>query len=406
MIQFAGLAFRVALAVALVGVAQPGVAQESDLERLARDIAYQQRRIPAAERSPAIQMIESRLDRELLQRYRRMNATQQVELQIRVVSLLSEPGLMKLVDGVLVAEDFDAPYIDLHQWQIMSQDDSIQVTTTDGVLAIRGKVSGGVTLGPGFAGIVSETQDERDVELVARVNMGSELPARDGDCLAIVHLCGTQPDWFTHVEFGKRRDGGPTGWAVIRRHLRAAPYITPFDTPIVIGAWSTVKIRHEAKEDRTFAWIDAGSGWRKVLDGEPCSMTTTKVELKTLVTAPGAQVDVAFDDCRLYLTPESTPLRVLVLDVPGEGTPQPGVRVVARVAESNVAPAAAVTDQEGRCSLTLPSDVEYPARVRFEGWMNGKKIFQQPTPEVVGVRGVYPGDTWMMVIGTNPGEVR
>lgn len=398
---------RIASLVLALGIFPERLAaQESELEKLARDIAYQQRRIPAAERSPAIQMLEARVDRELLLRYRRLNASQQAELQARVVALLAQPGLMKLVDGALVAEDFDAPYVDLHQWQIMAQDDGLQVSTTDGVLAIRGKAAGGITLGPGFAGIVSQTQSERDVELVARVCIGSELPAREGNYLAIVHLCGTQPDWFTHVEFGKRQGGGPTGWATVRRHLQSQPYVTEFDAPMDPGRWHTIRIRHESAGERTYAWVDHGEGDRQVLAGEPCRMTSTKVELKTLITVPGAQVDVAFDDCRLYPTPDAAPLTLLVLDVPGEGAPQAGVRIVAKVAESDAPAGSGVTDAEGRCSFVLPNDVAYPARVRFEAWIEGKRVFQQASPEVVGVRGVYPGDMWMLTIGKAPGETK
>lgn len=392
--------------LALELFASAGATQETELEKLARDIAYQQRRIPAAERTPSIQMLESRVDRELLLRYRRLSAGQQLELQTRVMALLNQPGLMKVVDGALVAEDFDAPYVDLHQWQIMAQDDGIQVTTTDGVLAVRGKSSGGVMLGPGFAGIVSQTQAERNVELVARVCMSSELPARDGNCLAIVHLCGTQPDWFTHVEFGKRIGSEQPGWAVMRRHLRPQSYLTPFDAPMQPGNWHTVRIRHEIEGERTYVWVDHGEGFRQVMAGEPCLMTSTKVELKAFVTVPGAQVDIAFDDCRLYATPESAPLEILVLDLPGEGSPQAGVRLVAKVAESNAAPMSGVTNADGRCSFTLPNDVVYPARVRFEAWVAGKKVFQQASPDVVGVRGVYPGDMWMLTLGTELGEVK
>jgi hypothetical protein len=386
--------------------ALPCLAQDSELEKLAADIAIQQRRIPAAERSPGIQMIESRLDRELLSRFRKLNVGQQAELMQRVLQRLSEPGIMKLVDGALLAEDFDAAFIDLHAWQIMTQDDSIQVSTTDGVLAVRGKVSGGITLGPGFAGAVSRTFEERDVELIARVSMAVAPPTVGaGDFLAFVHLCGTQPDWFTHVEFG-RRSTGQVGWAVARRHLEAQAHITPVDGPLGIAKWNTVKIRHDSAGERTNVWITNEAGTRQVLKDEPCLMTTTKVELKTLVTIPGAEVDVVFDDCRLYRTPESAPLRLLVLDIPGEGVPQEGVRVVVRVADSLASPVAAVTNAEGRVQLALPSDVDYPARIRVEAWVAGKKVFQQSTPDVVGVRGVYPGDTWLATIGQGAGGTR
>ncbi len=359
-------------------------------------------RVPTAERSPAIQAEDDREAQEMQAAFATLEPEQAMELQRRVFLRMATPSLLKLVDGALLADDFATKEIDLRRWQILRQDPGIHVVVDGGELRVSGAAAGGMKLGPGFCGLVSKTFADTAVELVTRMRVVTAPPTAKGDFLAFVHLCSSQPDFFAHVEAGKRDVDEAPRYAAARRAADNEGDAIAIASPWKLGEWVTVKIRHLPASGVAGATdvslTPSGGTPLPALTRVPMSFTSTKIELKVLDTITDSPIDARFDDCRIYRAPSSAPLVVQVLEGGHEGKGVAGLAVTVRVIGSQAAPIEGRTDVAGRCAIVLPDDVDYPARIRVTAKRGETMVLDAFTAQVQGVRGVYPGDVWLVRI--------
>lgn len=390
--------------VSFLAVAACGTVPTTEApEQLADEYVDFSLRIPAAERSPAIQAKEEVDQARLSSAWNDLSPDEMAKLQGTVVQRMLEPMVLKLVDGALLADDFQSNEIDLHTWQVMRQQPALSVECEEGALRIHGTIGDERSFGPGFTGIVSRTFREIDVELAARMYIDEDLPSVDGDHLAFVHLCGTQPDFFAHVEAGRRStEVGPRIGGTARsaadpegKVVNAISYLP--------RKWYDVRIRHEKNGDRTQAWISDGTTTTQMLKDAPIWFSSSKAELKVLSSVNGAKVDVKFDDVRMYGIGESASVDIVVMNLLAEGRPQGDVKVEATLLDAagtqSIPLGTKPTSPQGRCSFVLPSRFALPGRLKLKLSLGDRVVYEGETPKVEGVRGVYPGDVWLVTLG-------
>jgi hypothetical protein len=213
----------------------------------------------------------------------------------------------------------------------------------------------------------------------------------------LTHLCGATPDYF--VDFGLSHEpDGRQGWFYVPI-ADGYPFSHDFQAPFLSleeirpDQEHTFVIEHEAATKLTRGFVVDGDLWRS-LGEHRLFMSTTQVELKVDVPYDGVPVDVAYDDARLYLRPETAPARFVLLKPPFPYFPFPSA-VVEFKDDADRPIATAQTDANGEATIPLPGRRLYPMGGTVKVAFGGKDL-GGATIEARGVEGLYPGDVWVI----------
>jgi hypothetical protein len=280
------------------------------------------------------------------------------------------------------------------EWRIWNTDHGITVKQEHGVLSIIGKSS--IEGGLNFNGIVGRTYGTTDVVAIARMKTVKPLETYPGFHAAMFHLCGSFPDIFNELCFGRERDGS-MGWT---HHYvgEAIPGQSAWAVAAAFGnehdQFYEIKLEHVASTEQSRAWLRVDSTWKEIGEAQPVIMSTAKVELKVNVPAKDAEVECYFDDCRMYPRPETHPVRFVVFASDVGKTNIEGVKLELFLNDGQEPIATGVTDAFGRVSLRLPGDADYPASARVRITLTDGATWEERIRQH-DVEGLYPDSVWV-----------
>ena len=321
--------------------------------------------------------------------------------------------MTRMYNGVVVAEDFDSPELSLAvrdevtsdgkknqvalegEWRIWNTDPMITVSQENGVLAIKGTSSIGGGLN--FNGLVGRVYGNTDVVAIAQMRPVAPDEKADGFHVAMFHLCGSFPDIFNELCFGRERDGS-VGWT---HHYVGEPVSGQTEFPVLPpfgdehDRFYQIKLEHAAATEMSRAWLKVDGTWKEIGEARPVIMSTAKVELKVNVPTKDVDVECYFDNCRIYPRPENHPVRFVVFASPMGDIPVEGVKLELFINGAEQAVATGVTDKFGRAALHLPTDVDYPAAARVRVTVTDGSTWEQEI-ERHNVEGLYPDSVWVI----------
>jgi len=311
---------------------------------------------------------------------------------------------VKLLSGALFADDFEDG-LDLRKpgdrndpdaggkWSLWNLDPMIRVGVEDGALAIKGTSSGTRTIN--FNGLVGRVHRETDVILVTDVKVVAPDENLPGIHVAMAHLCGRFPDHFNELSFGRSKDGH-VGW----RQVQDGGYVPEAGAIEGFGPygdeherWYTLKLEHRSDTEESRAWVLREGTWKEVGTAHAVVMASSRVELKVNVPTPDMPVETWFDNCRLYLRPETHPARFLV-HAAGGGLVIEGARVELALEGDEETLLTATTNALGWADLSLPADRLYPLAAKMRIEFRDGSTWEHAIEKSPG-EGLYPGDVWI-----------
>jgi hypothetical protein len=308
--------------------------------------------------------------------------------------------LRKHVNGAILAEDWANAKLDTNLWREWIMDTQLQLQSLNGTFRIAG-TTGGPTQ-PGnkgfrFTGLVSNTRRSCDAVLVTRMRVPQGISSVPGMERNIVHLCGSSPDHFLEVVYGKDASGRKGWFQYVNNHLGHF-----FDSPPTLpdesaAEFRDVKIEYSHTHRTAQGFLRTAAGWQPVGEPAPLSLTTMKVETKVNCPLDGVPIQAEFQQCRLYPQPSTSPVELLVVRWPAPHFACAGLKLRVTESESKQMLAEAVTDQWGMIRFTLPNTWVYPVGALVELFQGDKKI-AEGTIKAEGVEGLYPGDLWGLVL--------
>lgn len=304
--------------------------------------------------------------------------------------------------GALLRDDF------AREWQnywreVWVQDTALKVYCKDGRLRISGISGKPVPVCADhhefrFTGLVSRNFVQRDVVLACQMQVLAPLPQRPVRARYLVHLCGAMPDYFVDQGISHEPDDR-RGWffAPIAdgypfSHDHQVPFVSVDE--LAPDKEHLLVIEHRADNHQTLGWvIDAGV--RRPLGEARIFMSATQIELKVDVPYDGVQVDVAYDNVRLYPRPEIALARFVLLKPPFPYFPFPNAVLVVSDTNGKVI-ARMQTDAFGEAACALPSERVYPIGVTVSVETEGKQM-GVATIQASDIDGLYPGDVWVII---------
>jgi hypothetical protein len=314
--------------------------------------------------------------------------------------------LSKVFNGVITADDFSGPELDPKLWQVITLPE-IKVYVEDGTLRLKGvspEAKGRYTAS-GFGAFSLPAHSPRTKTLNAvmaakvKFNHQWEQEGLASSPTFSFHFCGTGPDINASIlhSFSRGRSrwtfgsGGDIGST---RQPTAPPSDDDALAAVDDHQWQTLFTIHRGSEATGYV-LGPNDRWLQV--GRPLNvwMLSKRIELEMLYGAPGFQVDVEWDDARLYPLPAEAPVRVAVT-VSDSRDPRRAwpmtVKIVTAdgqrvLAEKAGGPGGDLFD------LTLPSDHVYPIAARIQ-LFHGTELDAEFPVQQTGVAGLYPGDIW------------
>lgn len=306
----------------------------------------------------------------------------------------------KDISGAILVEDFQKNEIDHDLWREWIQDRALTLKQEDGTFRVAG-TSGDPTnpeyIGFRFTGLVSVRRRSCDAVLVARMRVPNGLSDVPGMKQNMVHLCGSNPDYFLEVVYAEDTRGR-RGWF----QYRLAHDGFFFEEPPMLESetaeeFRDIKIEYRHSEKKAQGFLRTADGWTPVGPPQDLFMSTMKVELKVNCPTDGVPIRAEFRDCRLYPLPSTAPVEFLVTRWPPPLYLCPGQRVRLTDLGSGRVLGEAVTDRWAKCAIALPDDLTYPISCRLEIFRDDAPIVET-TIEAEGVKGLYPGDQWAVVL--------
>lgn len=320
--------------------------------------------------------------------------------------------LQKVHEGAVLRDDFNAVALDEFTlandsifgaprlatkgtWRAWDSDPGIHVAVADGLLAIKGR-SSVTSADQNFNGLVSRRFGDTDVVLV--VDMKTISPAEDseGTHLAMVHLCGSVPDLFHELRFGRSRDG-TVGWSQYHRsEIVASNKLIDGREPFgdEQDRFHTVRLEHDAATEVSSSWVQRDGVWVEIGEGRRAVLSSTTVELKVNMPEAGMEVECYFDNCRLYGSPATHPVRFLVSSALVGPTDVHGVAISVFLDGSVEPTVSGLTNELGWADLQLPSDRIYPATARVRFTLTTGETWDRDIAQAA-LEGLYPGDVWV-----------
>jgi hypothetical protein len=327
-------------------------------------------------------------------------------------------ALARVSTGTVIRDGFDSDRIDERLWEVKDHG--------AGEAAVEQK--GGrlrITLsGPtGYNGLVGRTQiDSRDLVLVCRMGIDSPPGSLHR---GLLHLCGSgpwSPDNWIEIAVGGSSAGTD---AYLNFHvpeeIDTSDWL-PVTLPTPAGEGGLFEISCDSASHLCRAYVRSGGDWRPIGKAFEVPARGSHVELKSEGWLdPGLRSVVWFDDLRLYPSPESRYITVVLRRKDGGG---PGlgaggrwppvafdpanremsergivVRLYARDGTTLVSGAIASLG-DGFALIRLdatPWDV-YPVPAVIRVFTGEKQIGPDHVIESAGVDGLYPDDVYTLEI--------
>ncbi len=304
--------------------------------------------------------------------------------------------LSKEVNGAILMEDFAGPEIDTSVWREWVQDAALNLEQRAGTFAISGTSGKPVYpefVGFRFTGLVSQKRHSRDAVLITRMRVPRGISNVPGMERYIVHLCGSVPDYFLEVVYGKDEEGR-RGWFQYR--LSHEGFF--FDSaPVLEGEcaeeFREIKIEYSHVANSAQGFLLTSAGWEPVGDPVKLFMSSMKVELKVNCPTDSVPILAEFKDCRLYPRPSTAPVEFIAFRLPAPLYLCPDLRIRLLEYGSRKLIGETVTDRWATGRIELPDTLTFPLACWIEVLQGEKKLGEQAV-RTSGVDGLYPGDLW------------
>jgi len=316
---------------------------------------------------------------------------------------------ISILSGVLLADSFEGYQLDEHIWfrptWMSEHNPYLTIGVQNGHLTIAG-YSHPAGTNHQYVGIMSKYFRETDVVLVARMRTQSSFSGK-GRLRHIIHLCsGDWPDFFTEVSFGTIDMDAPkwfTGYrSEIGEYLGYSQYVEPVRaaTGSESVEWRTVVLQHDGQSGSTQNYMLIGKEWVRIGPEHKLSFNHTHIEIKVDANVNETPVWMEVSDVRLYPNPVHNPATIVIGSrVINNRSEHQIHNLVVKIIEdgSSRLLGQAITDEGGQARVLLRTDVAYPVAASVEVWDHEKQILRSAIP-AVGVRGLYPGDVWVLRI--------
>jgi hypothetical protein len=330
--------------------------------------------------------------------------------------------LSKSFDGVITADDFNGERPDPKIWEIR-QTPELKVFLEDGTLHIKGVWPKDARRQGNMIGAFSRPAHSPRTRILNGVMAGKvkfnhawEQAGFERSPAMQFHYCGTSPDMNVSIarmfRQGKVRWGTSGGGGLGHRVrltgqtgelpadvAKGVPTTMPADPEALASLddreWQTLFISQYRSTVQCYMlgakrdWLAVGPPFRQWLN-------VKRIELKMLYAQPGFNIDVEFDDARIYPHPVDHPVRVAIWahdsQDPRRGWPFT-VKLVGEdggvLGRTSGGPGGDLLD------ITLPVDVLYPISARLQVYRGEKLDVEFPIARS-GVKGLYPGDIWQV----------
>jgi hypothetical protein len=322
-------------------------------------------------------------------------------------------GVRKMFNGVITADDFGGGELDPKLWWVLTYPE-LKVYVEEGTLHLKGTAPSGTSpegkrrytaSGFGVFSLPAHTPRTKILNAVmaakVKFNHEWEQPGFDSSPTFSFHYCGTGPDInasillsFSQGRLRWRFGGGGTIGST--RKVAASPPDEEALTAIDDHQWQTLFTVHRGSEAVGYV-LGPDGRWLQVGTPLVTWMFAKRIELKMLYGSPGFQVDVEFDDARLYPLPADAPVRVAVPVADSRDPRRTWPMTVKIVSEDGTRVLAEKTGGPGGdlFDLTLPSDLVYPIAGKIQ-LFHGEQLDAEFPIEQKGVAGLYPGDIWQV----------
>ncbi len=321
---------------------------------------------------------------------------------------------LRRVSTSALRDGFDAPVIDSNLWRVWLGDPGkARVEQHDGRLWIT---AGGQV---GYNGLAARVRlPTRDVVAVCRAGF---VPTGPSPHPAIVHLCGSGPlspdNWF-EVQL-RNGAGGPNAVTVVSAPTQTERYRGPYELPPAGPEGRLVKVACEAASRTCTGFVRVSGSWRQIGDAFDVPARESHLEIKTTGGTPGgASTTIWFDDCRIYPSPVTHDIGVMLQradgstpatmgDDPvcfdGENEPVPGCDLRVQLLTPD---GATLIDETtvGRSfgfAMLQPDKTPgtvYPVAAKIRVVAGSRPIGPDHIIESVGVEGLYPDDVYVLTI--------
>jgi len=313
--------------------------------------------------------------------------------------------LSKEVNGAILTEKFSGKRLNTALWREWIQDRALKLEQRRGTFSIFGTTGDPVFpqfKGFRFTGLVSKKHLSRDAVLVARMRVPTGISVVPGTERYIVHLCGSVPDYFLEIVYGKD-ERGRRGWFQYWLSHRGFFFDTaPVFPKETADKFRDIKIEYSHADKSARGFLLTSSGWQPVGEPVELSMSSMKVELKVNCPINGATIHAVFKDCRLYPRPSSAPVEFIAYRWPAPLYLCPNIRIRLLESGSGRIIGETVTDSKWATGkISLPDDLMYPLSCRVEAFRGTEKVSEGEI-KAKGVEGLYPGDLWSIYIPQEP----
>ena len=324
--------------------------------------------------------------------------------------------------GPLFVEDFAGEELNRELWHIVNGDPGIEIDVTGGELRIHGKTGTKTPEHYNHVGVFGKVFRCPDVVAVARIRVAvdqkvldvpydpslewTENLAEPAEQRYIVHLCGVSPDYNSTVFYGAYR--GQVGWFLricnwIQYWWNSSP-LPP--TGNESDLFTTVRVEH--LDGISKGYILTKDGWTQVGTPQPCTHGLSRLELKVVISPRDQPADMRVADCRMYLHPAKYPVHFIIANIPWSQRLSAPVLLAHKEedlvlelfeADSGLQLGSTTMDKEsGSFTIDLSPEAVYPVAAEVVIRSGDKTIARGAIP-VVGMRGLYPGEVYMLFEG-------
>lgn len=313
-------------------------------------------------------------------------------------------SLVSVSRGALLTDDFSGGDVDFQTWRLMPFINREWVSLKDGALSIAGRLqrpqqnilfmnSQG---SPAHLGMASRRFPTADVVAVLRLRAVSLPATQGGEWSSALHVCSSIPDYFSEIRFGSLREGG-LGWSFASQDVRPS-----FSRPLPAFGdeatrFYTVKVERDGPSGVMTGYVEGASGWVKVGEARNTNLFAARLELKTIGSVDGVDLDTRFDDVRLYPHPDRTPVRFVVtaafpmFSYPAAGAESLEMKLFEADGTTPIGDGRRAAD--GAYDVALSREHTFPIGAVVKLYRGGAEVGSARIP-AKGVDGLYPGDVW------------
>ena len=190
--------------------------------------------------------------------------------------------IYRQVSGALLVDEFRSTELDESLWHKWIQDEGLKLNQGGGTFTVLGTTGQSrlpKNAGFRFTGYVSKMCRSQDCVLIAQMRVRNGISDIPGMERHIVHLCGSSPDWFLEVVYGKdnqNRSGWFQYWSSDEgRFFEEAP-VLPDESA---DEFRDVRIDYFQEPRQAQGFLRTAEGWTPV--GDRVSLPLSSLSLMT-----------------------------------------------------------------------------------------------------------------------------